>query len=263
MLQQTQVDRVAPRFAAFVAAFPTAASLAAAKRADVLRAWRGLGYNVRAIRLHAVASQVAARHRGRIPRRRETLLALPGVGAYTASALRAFAYDLPDAPMDVNLRRVVHRLCWGIEYPPKATADELQERALALVPARRAHDWSSALMDLGASICTARAPKCLLCPLREHCKAAPIDAAALERARSRSRPPKKSVPFEQTARYARGRIVDRLRELPPGQRISLLDLHRDLSEIMRERTHSQVRALVVALAGDGLVAVDGDEISLP
>jgi A/G-specific adenine glycosylase len=263
MLQQTQVDRVVPKFEAFVERFPTMAALAAARPAEVVRAWRGLGYNTRAVRLYAIAAKVMAQHGGKLPRDRAQLLALRGIGEYTAAAVRAFAYNLDDAPMDTNVRRLIHRLCFGVEYPPKATARELAERARELVPHGKAYDWNSALMDLGSEICTARAPRCLLCPLRVHCEAAPIDAAALDRLRAKHRPRAgAALAFKHTARYARGRIVDRLRELPAGKRISLLDLHRELKETLPGRSASDVRDLVTALASDGLVALRDDEVSL-
>lgn len=265
MLQQTQVERVVPSFERFVARFPTIAALAAASPGEVLREWRGLGYNGRALRLHAASCEIVKKHRGRIPKDGAALLALPGIGRYTAAAIRAFAHDLPDAALDTNARRVLHRLRFGIEHPPRATPRDLDAFARGLVPVERSHDWNSAVMDLGASICTARAPKCAMCPLRRRCAAAPVDAATLERSRSQHarRSTRGSVPFEQTDRHARGRIVDRLRDLPPGQRISLLDLHLDLSGEIRERTTDQVRALVACLVRDGLVALHGDEVCLP
>ena len=265
MLQQTQVDRVVPAFGAFVAAFPDFASLARASVADVLRAWKGLGYNSRAVRLHALAVAVAARADGAMPREREALLALPGVGPYTASAVRAFAYDEDDAACDVNVRRVVHRLFFGMEYPPRAGARELDARALALVPPGRAHDWNSAMMDLGATICTARAPKCGVCPLSDACVAAPIDAAALEAARkANAKPPspQAALRFEATARYARGRIVDALRALPPHRAISFLDLQRELAPALPGRDVAEVRALIDALERDGLVESVEDGLRL-
>jgi A/G-specific adenine glycosylase len=263
MLQQTQVDRVVPKFEAFIERFPTMALLAAARPADVVRAWRGLGYNTRAVRLYAIAAKVMAQYGGKLPRDRAQLLALRGVGEYTASAVRAFAYNLDDAPMDTNVRRLIHRLCFGIEYPAKVTATELAERAREMVPPGKSYDWNSALMDLGSEICTARAPKCLLCPLRVHCAAAPIDAATLDRLRAKHRRGSGArIAFRHTTRYARGRIVDRLRELPAGKRISLLDLHRELEETLPGRSASDVRELVDALAGDGVVSIDGTGVAL-
>ncbi|HVR48019.1 MAG TPA: A/G-specific adenine glycosylase [Candidatus Binatia bacterium] len=257
MLGQTQVDRVVSKFEAFIERFPDFAALARASTADVLREWKGLGYNSRAVRLHRLAKAVIERHGGELPSESEALRSLSGVGPYTAAAVRAFAFDLDDAPMDTNVRRVVHRLCLGVEHPPRATARELTARARELVPAGRAHDWNSALMDLGATICTARSPQCVRCPLRAHCAAAPIDSAQLHVS---YRAP--TLPFKRTARYARGRIVDRLRDLPPGRRISLLDLHRAVAPAMPDRSVADVREFVTALERDGLVSSDGDGIAL-
>jgi A/G-specific adenine glycosylase len=265
MLQQTQVDRVVPKFTAFVERFPGFAALAAASTADVLREWKGLGYNSRAVRLKAVAQAVRDRFAGVMPHETALLRELPGVGPYTAAAVRAFAFDLDDAPVDTNIRRIVHRLFFGMEFPPKASAAELDERASALVPPGQAHDWNSAMMDLGAGICTARGPKCLICPLRDDCDAAPIDAASLEAARRASAKPRSAqgaLRFEETTRYARGRIVDRLRELPPGGAISLLDLHRAVEPLLPGRAIEDVDELVGALERDGLVARSGERIAL-
>ncbi len=257
MLAQTQVDRVVPKFAAFVERFPDFAALARASAADVLREWKGLGYNSRAVRLHRLAKAVAERHGGALPSESEALRSLPGIGPYTAAAIRAFAFDLDDAPVDTNVRRVVHRLCLGVEHPLRATARELAARARELVPAGRAHDWSSALMDLGATICTARSPQCGRCPLRANCAAAPIDSTQL-----RVSPKAAALPFKRTVRYARGRIVDRLRDLPPGRRISLLDLYRAVAPAIPERSLADMREFVAALERDGLVTSDGDGIAL-
>ncbi len=265
MLQQTQVDRVVPTFAAFVLRFPDVAALADASLADVLRAWKGLGYNSRAVRLKRVAETVVAQHGGVMPSDAVVLRSLPGVGPYTAAAIRAFAFGLDDAPLDTNVRRIVHRLRLGVEHPARAPVGELGALARELAPAGRAHDWNSALMDLGATICTARAPKCAICPLRRVCAAAPIDPASLERRRktaSNARPTRASLPFVKTTRYARGRIVDSLRELPAGERISLLDLHRQLVPLIGDRSLDDVRGFVVALEREGLIANDGERIAL-
>ena len=190
--RRAALQRIVQRFSEF-------AALSAASTADVVRAWKGLGYNTRAIRLKAVADAVVARHSGTIPRETGALRALPGVGAYTAAAIRAFAFDLDDAPVDTNVRRIVHRFYFGIEHPAQAPPRELSARARALVPAGKAHDWNSSLMDLGATICTARAPQCPKCPLRRSCAAAPIDVAALERRRRSALPAtrKPAVAFEK------------------------------------------------------------------
>jgi A/G-specific adenine glycosylase len=265
MLAQTQVERVVPKFESFVRRFPDFGALARASPAEVLREWKGLGYNSRAVRLQRLAKEVAERHDGVLPSERTILRSLSGIGTYTAAAIRAFAFGLEDAPLDTNIRRIVHRLCFGIEHPRIASEADLGERARAMIPRWSAHDWNSALMDLGATVCTARAPKCLLCPLKADCAAAPIDAAQLDRSRKASakrRPPQMALPFARTTRYARGRIVDRLRDLPPGQRISLMDLHRAVGASLPERSLEDLHAFVAALERDGLVSHDGNGVAL-
>jgi A/G-specific adenine glycosylase len=227
MLQQTQVERVIPLYETFVARFPDFGALAAAESGDVVRAWRGLGYNSRAMRLHALAKIVVERHGGVLPREPEVLRALPGIGPYTAAAIRAFAFEEDDAALDVNIRRVVHRVSYGVEYPPRASERELDAVARAAVPSGKAHDWNSAMMDLGATICTARAPKCLVCPLRDRCAAAPTrPGRALARARAtvRAAPFRRRMPFRSNRRrvscadvsltaFATCRRVNRFRRL--------------------------------------------------
>jgi A/G-specific adenine glycosylase len=255
MLQQTQVDRVIPLYEAFVAAFPDFAALAAADASDAVRLWRGLGYNSRAIRLHALARAVVEKHGGVLPSERDALLALPGIGPYTASAVRAFAFELDDVALDTNIRRIAHRTGYGLEYPPLATDAELDARARAALEPGTAHDWNSAMMDVGATICTARAPKCLLCPLRPGCAAAPVDAAALAvlaRASSR-RSPQESIPWERTTRFLRGRIVDRLRDVPRGETMHVDDLVAFLAAIVPADRLEEIPVIADALERDGMI----------
>jgi A/G-specific adenine glycosylase len=265
MLTQTQVDRVVPKFDAFVERFPDFSSLARASTAEVVRQWKGLGYNSRAVRLHRLARVVVNGNAGELPSELKALCSLPGIGKYSAAAIRAFAFNIDDAPIDTNVRRIVQRLVFGVEFVRPASARELDESARHLVPQGRAHDWNSALMDLGATICTARAPKCLLCPLRADCVAAPVDAAMLEQLRAAKAgraSTERAVPFVRTTRYARGRIVDRLRELPPGQRISLIDLHHEIEAATFGRTVEEVRSFVDALEREGIVSHDGNHVAL-
>ncbi|HEY1429388.1 MAG TPA: A/G-specific adenine glycosylase [Candidatus Tumulicola sp.] len=262
MLAQTQADRVAAVFDAFVERFASFEAMAAATVADVLRAWQGLGYNSRAVRLHALSRIVAAEHGGELPQDSESLRSLPGIGPYTAAAVRSFAFDIDDAAIDVNVRRVVQRVFFGLELPRAAPVAALDEEALALVAPGRAHDWNSAMMDLGATVCTARAPKCLICPLRVDCEAAPVDAARLEALR---RPSPNRVPaekFERTIRFARGRIVDRLRALEAGAVVSFSDLHGSLRDVLPDRDADDVRKIAAGLERDGLVTIRGDSVAL-
>jgi A/G-specific adenine glycosylase len=256
MLQQTQVERVIPLYEAFLARFPTFDALAAADAGNVVRAWRGLGYNSRAVRLHALARVVVEHHGGELPRDTVALRALPGIGAYTAAALRAFAFELDDAAVDVNLRRVIHRVTFGLEHPPLADDRALDTLAIAAVPRGAAHDWNSAMMDLGATICTARAARCLVCPLREACTAAPVDPATLaERARAHAprKAPQSAIPFERTSRFLRGRIIDRLRDVPARESLAVEALQRDLAAtVPADRLH-EIPSVVDALVRDGIV----------
>lgn len=264
MLQQTQVDRVVPLFENFVAVWPGFSALAAASQADVMRAWKGLGYNSRAVRLHQLAQAVCERHGGRLPRDEAALRALPGVGPYTARAIAAFAFGTGVAALDTNVRRIVQRTQFGIEWPRAATLAEIDRAAAALVPIDAGYAFNSAMMDLGSSLCTTRAPKCLVCPLRPHCAAAPIDSARLAQLAKRRAKPAASVRrrFEETDRFVRGRIVDRLRELAPGDRISLLDLHAELEPLLVRRDLEALRTIASALALEGIVDDAGDAYAL-
>ena len=170
MLQQTTVKAVAPYYARFLARWPTLASLAAAPLDDVLKAWAGLGYYARARNLHACARAVAERHGGQLPADEAALRTLPGIGAYTAAAIVAIAFDAPATPVDGNIERVMARL-HALEAPLPAAKPELRRLASALTPPRRSGDFAQALMDLGATLCTPKRPACALCPWNDACAA--------------------------------------------------------------------------------------------
>jgi len=172
MLQQTQVATVIPFFLRFINRFPTLEILAAADEQEVLRLWQGLGYYSRARNLHAAAKSVVATLGGQIPRTRDDLQKLPGVGRYTAGAVASIAFDCRAPILDGNVIRVLCRLD-RIKSDPreKSTQQLLWQRAEEILPRKHCGDFNSALMELGATICTPRAPKCLLCPVRKHCEA--------------------------------------------------------------------------------------------
>src|SRR5579884_3405602 len=162
MLQQTQVDRVVPKYHAFLERFPTLRALAEAPTADVIRAWSGLGYNRRAVNLQRAAQAVVERHGGVMPRERAALEALPGIGRYTAGAIICFAYEQDAGFLDTNIRRVLHRVFYGPELPEeRATPRELSALADELVPPGEGYEWNQALMELGALVCTGRKALCL------------------------------------------------------------------------------------------------------
>jgi A/G-specific adenine glycosylase len=234
MLQQTQVVRVMPYYEAWLERFPDEAALAGAPAADVLRCWSGLGYNRRALALQAACAIVA---RDGWPRTVEGLQALPGVGPYTAAAVGSFAFGVQAAAVDTNVRRVIERL-----DRRRRRAAELVRRAQAIVPAGRAADWNQALMELGATVCTARAPACDACPAAS-CRSHGQPAIAPTARRRAER-----VRFEDTDRYVRGRVVAALvagETLPSG--IEPARLERALAGLER----------------DGLVVRDGEAVRLP
>jgi len=170
MLQQTTVKAVAPYYARFLARWPDVRALAAAPLDEVLKTWAGLGYYARARNLHACARAVVERHGGEFPASEAALRALPGIGAYTAAAIAAIAYDAPASPVDGNVERVIARL-YAVQTPLPAARPEISRLACALTPPRRAGDFAQAIMDLGATLCTPKNPDCALCPWTEGCVA--------------------------------------------------------------------------------------------
>ena len=176
MLQQTQVDRVLPKYAEWLAKYPSLDALAAADEADVSQTWRPLGYNVRPRRLHAIARESVERYGGALPSDAETLLSFKGIGEYTAGAVLSFAFGQRAAILDTNVARVLFRIFIG-RGEPKAHAMKrhLWSVSRAVLPHRHVFDFNQALMDFGATLCTARKPQCLLCPMRTNCAAYPFN----------------------------------------------------------------------------------------
>jgi A/G-specific adenine glycosylase len=170
MLQQTTVKAVGPFYARFLARWPNIRALAAAPLDEVLKSWAGLGYYARARNLHACAAAVVERHGGIFPSDEARLRDLPGIGAYTAAAIAAIAFDASATPVDGNIERVVARL-YALDTPLPAAKPEIFRLAQALTPQQRAGDFAQALMDLGATICTPKTPACALCPWNESCAA--------------------------------------------------------------------------------------------
>jgi A/G-specific adenine glycosylase len=177
MLQQTTVAAAGPYFARFIRRWPTVADLAAAADAELMAAWAGLGYYARARNLLACARTVVADHGGRFPEDEAALRALPGIGPYTAAAIAAIAFGRRAVVIDGNVERVIARLC-AIDTPLPAAKPRIWAEADLRTPALRPGDYAQAMMDLGATICTPRSPVCVLCPLRSHCAAAAMGAAA-------------------------------------------------------------------------------------
>ena len=174
MLQQTQVERVIPKYAEFLGRYPTLADLAAADVADVRQTWYPLGYNIRPVYLHGIAREAVARYGGRLPDEDGALQALPGIGRYTAGAVLSFAFGRRAPILDTNVRRVLGRVFHGSDGRHVSTAG-LWKLAELLLPRARVYDFNQALMDFGATWCTPRRPLCLPCPMRGFCRAFPWD----------------------------------------------------------------------------------------
>ncbi|HEY7347685.1 MAG TPA: A/G-specific adenine glycosylase [Ktedonobacterales bacterium] len=301
MLQQTQVDRVLPKYREFLARFPTLAALAEAPTAEVIRAWSPLGYNMRAVRLQAIARQVMAEYQGQIPAKVEELCTLKGVGRYTAGAIACFAYHQQAPTVDTNIRRVLYRLFVGIEKLEAPVRDEaVWKLAEAALPSGEAYRWNQALMDLGATVCTAATPACENCPMQQVCCAyeevgqhtlfpsgkglqallqqGRADAALRKRTLTKgvdgladagranrslgkvAETPAayKAQPFTSTTRYFRGRIVDALRLLAPGERLNLMDLGPQVKPDFSAVDLAWLYGLTRRLAHDGLIALHGE-----
>jgi A/G-specific adenine glycosylase len=245
MAQQTQAVRAAAYWERFMARFPTVHALAQAKPAEVLREWQGLGYDRRALALWRAAKAIVTEHGGRVPDSIEALEALPGVGPYTARAVAAIAFGRRVGAVDVNVRRVLGRMVGGSRgLPPR----DIQAIADAAVPADDPGAWTHAVMDLGATNCRPRAPRCGDCPARAWCAfAAEPGATTAPTACAR----RATEPFPMTTRWLRGRILDRLREAADDTWVTLdgpIGAH-DIDRVHRAAS---------ALAADGMLQLERD-----
>jgi A/G-specific adenine glycosylase len=233
MLQQTQAQRVVPAYRVFLRAFPSLRALAAAPRADVLRAWSGLGYNRRAAFLHEAARAVVRDHAGRLPRDPAVLRGLPGIGPYTAAAVAALAFGAPLPAVDVNVARVVSRARLGRDRAP---AREVVRAAARWLAGSDPAEWNQAVMDLGREVCRA-VPRCGACPLAAGCRFRRVGAAPSPSSR-------RGEPFAGSTREVRGRVV----RLVLGGRTTLGRLARETGEPL-----VRVAAAVRSLHRDGLL----------
>jgi A/G-specific adenine glycosylase len=238
MLQQTQVERVIPKWETFRAEFPTPAACASVPLGDVLRLWQGLGYPRRARNLHDTAAAIVERHDGAVPDRLDELLALPGVGPYTARAVLAFAFERDEAVVDTNIARVLARTA-GERLTPK----RVQAVADALVPRDQGWAWNQCLMDLGATMCRP-APRCDDCPIGAGCAWRRAGCAAPDPSDGSAGVSTPQSRFEGSARQARGRVLERLTGGP--------------APVNEFAAH-----IVDGLLADRLVVKEGDFVRLP
>jgi A/G-specific adenine glycosylase len=248
MLQQTQVSRVLPRYHAFMQRFPTPESCARAPRADVVRAWDGLGYNRRAVHLHEAARAVV--DAGSFPSTLGGLMALPGVGPYTARAVLAYAFEVDAAVVDTNVARVLARF-----HGRRLTAKEAQAAADDLLPADRAWAWNQAIMDVGAQCCRTRQPRCDACPLAAACAWRGAGRSAPDPAVGSAHVSGRQAPFTGSDRAGRGRLVGALRRGP-------VDVDGIGAAIGWPDDAERIATVLAGLVADGLVTVDGDVVRL-
>jgi A/G-specific adenine glycosylase len=258
MLQQTQVSRVAPRWAGFLKRFPTPGACAEASVGDVVRAWAGLGYNRRAVSLHRTAVLVVERHAGRLPAELPALLALPGVGPYVARAVLAFAFETDVGVLDTNAARVMARAVAGRRI---ATRAEAQALADSLVPTGRGWAWNQAVLDLGALVCTRRNPDCGRCPLARRAPRQPGSCCWDATGRPVPDPAEGSVAvggrqaaFAGSDRQGRGRLVDALRRSP----VPVADLAAAAGWSATDEDTNRARRIADSLVADGLAVVESD-----
>lgn len=274
MLQQTQVERVIPKYQQFLETFPTLQDLATAPTAAVISIWVPLGYNRRAVNLQAIARQVVQDYAGLVPNTVEELLTLKGIGRYTAGAVACFAYRQQVATVDTNIRRVLHRVFFGLEYPrPQLNDAQMLAFAEHALPPDEAYNWNQALMDLGATICTSAAPRCEQCPIQTACRAYTEmgqqslfpTGAVLRQVRkvAEKKASYQTQPFTSSNRYFRGRIIDLLRSQPVGSRISLAVLGAHIKQGFDDDDLPWLRQLVEGLAKDGLLDYAPEGVRLP
>lgn len=252
MLQQTPVSRVLPVHEAWLRRWPTPAALAAEPPGEAVRAWGRLGYPRRALRLHAAATAIVEKHDGVVPAVHADLLALPGVGDYTAAAVAAFAFGQRQVVLDTNVRRVFARAITGVEFPGTSVSRAERDLGAALLPDDEptAATWSVAVMELGALVCTAATPACPSCPIATACAWAAAGRPAY------AGPPRKVQTWAGTDRQCRGRLLAVLRDADgPVHRSALEGVWADVAQ--RERS-------LAGLLTDGLAAQVGpDTFALP
>lgn len=248
MLQRTGADRVSSYWSRFLTRFPTPAACASAPLSEVIVEWTGLGYNRRALNLHRCAVALVERHGGQVPENLEDLLALPGVGAYTARALLVFALERDVGVVDTNVGRVLAR--WSGESLTPSRAQDLADRS---VPNGEGWAWNQALLDLGATICRAGEPDCDRCPLSTDCQ---WKGSGPDPARGSAQVGGRQSPFEGSDRQGRGRLVDALRQKPVEANL--------LSEAMGwPREPDRAERVAAGLVADGLAERVGEQYTLP
>jgi A/G-specific adenine glycosylase len=274
MLQQTQASRVIGSYKKFIQEFPTVEALGAATNREILVAWRGMGYNSRALRLRDGAKEIATKHGGKFPHAFEDLISIGGIGAYTAGAIRTFAFDLPTPAMDVNIRRILHRVFVGPENADGTWGADDKELmrilddviAAWLAAGHRGSDLYSALMDYGSLVQTKNNPKWEICALTEKgiMKATPKNWKPVARGTATEKEKKEPGRYVGTTyvpnRIFRGRIVEALRDHPKGLKFE--DIAKWISPDHGQEPEGWLEGLIKKLIQDGMMIQEGGKYFL-
>jgi A/G-specific adenine glycosylase len=262
MLQQTQVERVIPKYHAFLERFPTVHALAEAPTAEVILLWAGLGYNRRAVNLQRAARAVVEEHGGAFPQDVTILEALPGIGPYTAGAVACFAFEQDVGFMDTNIKRLLHRLFLGPEIPEQRRSDrEMNEITGAIIPEGQGWVWNQALIEFGALQCTSRKPACLTCPLQRHCRAFPEIQTVLADAYRNGFRRKNEASFHGSSRYYRGRVVATLRNHDGPDGVAFDQIGPLIRDDFTHEHQSWLEEIIAGLKRDGLVEIAEDRLA--
>jgi len=256
MLQQTQVSRVLQKYPEFLRRFPNFSSLAHARTGDVIRAWAGMGYNNRAVRLQQIAKEILNDNNGYLPSDILILQKLPGIGRYTAHAVACFSFGQHTAVVDTNVRRILARL-----FPKQTRSMDEWELAESVLPQKKAYEWNQALMELGSALCTAAHPRCIDCPLKQYCPSG-----------FQISKPKKSYTGKKHRamipnRIYRGRIVALLRTMSRRQSIESNRLLHMIQPETKNKNQKWFSLILTGLQRDGLIQIHSQKtksfISLP
>ena len=258
MIQQTNVNRVLAIYPSFMNQFPTIDSLSNASLSDVIKAWRGLGYNRRAVNLHRTANIIMDNYDGHIPHASSKLIKMPGIGEYTAAAISNFAFKINIPVADINIRRVLGRINDGPKPTDIKRGWELAEKYLT--SSLNSSNWHQAIMDLGSAICTSKKAKCSSCPVNNMC----ISAYKLTQYQNPNLKTRdlKIERFEGSTRYYRGKIINALRDSSIHIHINTIieTLEHDLIPI---NDHALLKKIIKQLEKDGLLELNNQYISLP
>ncbi|HET9136506.1 MAG TPA: hypothetical protein VFO76_07710 [Candidatus Kapabacteria bacterium] len=260
MGQQTQATRIAEYLSKFLEAFPTPNDLASAKVSEVIKLWQGLGYNRRAINLHRAATIIVKDHNGKLPNTYNELIALPGIGPYSANAILVFAFEQPVSAIDINVSRVLTRLSRKSRHEDLLPKEKVEEISNEILPIAQVRSWHEAIMDLGATICTKRNPKCSSCPLVEHCPSNTLESEA-----RKNIPINRSIEtqyFGYPKRIWRGRM---LRYISANSKITKRELRSYLSsefKIAPTDATSLLTLALIELEREGFITIKNEQLTL-